>query len=104
MNKRNFGVVAALALLAGAEIAHAMGSSYGKGDPKHPQYNPQWPTGVKELVNREDRISGFWLNQFDSYNFVGHTTALNGFLEQYAKVRDTPLKVLLHPGRAVTSG
>ena len=67
--------------------------------------SPDWPEGTKELVNREGRISGYWSDGFgartDSLFFAGDTDAFNEFVAQYAMLKDTPLTLVLHPGRGL---
>ena len=101
MNKKMFGLIAALVMLAWVQPAFSMGGEYGKGDPKSPSWKLQWPVGVKELVNGENRVGGFWINSNDWFYFAGDTDSFNNFLEQYSKLQDTPLTLVLHAGKAL---
>ena len=60
-----------------------------------------WPEGTRELVNREGRVHGYFVNACDILFFAGDTSAFNEFLEQYAMLKDTPLTLVLHPGRGM---
>ena len=64
-------------------------------------WSPDWPEGTRELVNREGRVHGYFVNACDIPFFAGDTNAFNEFLEQYAVLRDTPLTLVLHPGRGM---
>jgi hypothetical protein len=57
-----------------------------------------WPYGMEDLVNRKDRIHGYWVNAEDIFFFAGETQALNDFFTKYAKLNDTKLVIVLHPG------
>ena len=60
--------------------------------------HPHWPQGLKDLVNREGRVHGFWVNEVDVFFYAGDTQAFNQFLEGYAKLPKTSLTVVIHPG------
>lgn len=62
---------------------------------------PDWPEGLWGLLNREDRVHGFFVNANDFCFFSGDTSAFNEFLAQYAKLEGTPLTLVLHPGRGL---
>lgn len=71
----------------------------GSDHPKGPvDGHAHWPQGLKELVNREGRVHGFWVNDEDVFFYAGDTQALNQFLEVYAKLPKTALTVVIHPG------
>ena len=72
------------------------GADYPPGTPAG--WSPDWPEGTKELVNREGRVHGYFLNACDVLFFAGDTSAFNEFVAQYAVLRDTPLTLILHPG------
>ena len=73
-------------------------------------YSPDWPAGLKELVSREGRVYGMHMDaptfgsgyEATSLFFVGDRNAFNQFLEEYAKLRETPLTLILHPGQGMT--
>jgi len=62
-----------------------------------------WPAGLRELVNREGRVYGYFINANDFFFFTGDTESFNDFLEQYARLKGTPLTLIVHPGRGITS-
>ena len=69
-------------------------------EPVHPQ--DEWPAGLAELLNREERVHGYWVNANDFFFFAGDTDAFNEFLERYATLKNTPLRLVLHPGVGMT--
>lgn len=60
-----------------------------------------WPEGLGQLVDRENRVHGFFVNASDFFYFTGDVNAFNEFLEQYAMLKDTPLRLVLHAGRGM---
>ena len=71
----------------------------GSDHPKGPVAgHDHWPQGLKELANREDRVHGFWVNEVDVFFYAGDTQAFNQFLEAYAKLPNTSLTIVIHPG------
>lgn len=59
-----------------------------------------WPKGVVELANDPRRVSGYWVNQSDSFFFAGDTAAFNAFLARYAALSpdETPHILIIQPG------
>lgn len=92
MKALTFSLLSALLL---PTLVLALGADHPKG-PVAAQ--PSWPQGLEALVNRNDRIHGYWVNSEDVFFYSGATPALNDFLAQYAKLKDTKLVVVLHPG------
>jgi hypothetical protein len=58
-----------------------------------------WPAGVSELVNRPQRVHGYFVNAEVVFFYAGDTQALNKFLAAYAKLPQTRLEVILHVGK-----
>jgi hypothetical protein len=58
----------------------------------------KWPQGLNELVNRPDRVHGYFVNWEDVFFFSGDTQTLNEFLAGYAKLETTVLELVVHPG------
>ena len=86
-----------LVLAAAATIALGLGAD-------HPADRPVggssgWPPALLDLVNSKGRVGGYFVNQFDSFFFQGDAKALAAWLERYAALPDTPLRLVLHPGR-----
>jgi len=79
--------------------AFAMGGDHPPG-PVHAQDG--WPAGLLELLNRDERVNGIWVNANDFFYFAGDTEAFNECLEQYAALKNTPLRLTLHPGVGTT--
>jgi hypothetical protein len=95
-------VVASTILFTSAFVL-AMGGSHGKGNPKAPTSAPGWSPGLVELINREDRVGGFWVNQFDSYTYAGDVRAFNEFVAKYAALPEGPHLLALTPPPAATT-
>jgi len=97
------GTIVLLALLfnmlAYRAPVFAMGGDHPPG-PVHAQ--DSWPAGLEELLNREERIHGIWVNANDFFYFAGDTEAFNECLQQYAALQNTPLVLVLHPGVGMT--
>jgi len=75
----------------------------GRDYPLGPVHGPdRWPAGLDKLVSREERVNGYFVNANDSFFFAGDTKALNEFLEQYATLKNTPIRLVLHPGAGMT--
>jgi hypothetical protein len=74
----------------------ALGADHPRGPVGKASY---WPDGLQELANRADRVHGFFVNAEDVFFYAGKTKALNEFLRDYAKLKDTKLEVVLHVGR-----
>lgn len=79
----------------------AVGPALGVGA-DHPAgpvaFSDRHPAGLADLVNRRDRVHGYWVNFEDVFFHRGDTAALNIFLEAYARLPKARLKVVLHPG------
>ncbi len=60
---------------------------------------PGWPAGLAELLNGEGRVYGYWLNGSDFFYYQGDTEAFNAFVAKYARLKGSPLKLVLHGGR-----
>ena len=87
---------ACLALAAAASPALGMGADHPND---RPVSHEEWPEGLAELINTKARVCGFFINASDWFYFKGDTKAFNAILVAYAKLKDTPLKLVLHPGR-----
>ena len=90
------GIILALLI---PTVAWALGSDH----PKQPVNNDKWPKGLAELVNADNRVHGYFVNWEDVFFFRGDTASLNAFLNGYAQLPDTKLKVVLHPGKLEVS-
>jgi hypothetical protein len=74
-------------------------------------FSPDWPAGLKELVSRQARVYGRHLDaptfgrgyEQVSIYFAGDSEAFNGFIEEYARLKGTPLTVTLRAGRGTVS-
>ena len=75
--------------------AHAIGSDHPKGSVAS-DYG--WPAGVKELVNRQDRVHGYWINDTHVFFYNGDSKAFNQFMDGYSKLKNIALYVVIHPG------
>ena len=88
-----------LVILAYSVPAFARGGSHRPG-PVHAQDG--WPTGLVELLNRDGRVNGYFVNANDFFFFAGDTEAFNEFIKQYATLKNTPLRLILYPGVGMT--
>src|SRR5438445_10620641 len=85
-----------LAMIFGSWNIFAMGRDY----PNDSQVNiPSWPEGMKNLVNRTNRVGGFMVNAQDIFFFSGTASDFNAFLGDYAKIQPIEKHLLiLHDG------
>ena len=91
-------LVPGLALAVCAATALGLGSDHPADQPVTGQNG--WPAGLAELLNAGGRVGGFFVNASDWFFFQGDAKAFNAWLEKYAALKDTPLRLVLHPGRA----
>jgi hypothetical protein len=93
-------VVASMALTC-AVAAFGVAMEYPKGQRV---VLPGWPraSGLEDLVNRDGRVYGYLINSDDYFFFAGDTRDFNAFVAEYAKLKDTPLLLVLHPGKGET--
>ncbi|MCX5677160.1 MAG: hypothetical protein NTX87_19400 [Planctomycetota bacterium] len=94
-------VLAAVVALGGcAVIALALVEDLPKGQPVGEWYKTSgWPEGLKDLVNIDGRVSCSYSPSHDFFTFRVDAKAFTKFLERYAKLKDTPLRLIIHPGR-----
>jgi len=59
---------------------------------------PDWPEGLLELVNAENRVHGFIVHLEEVFFFEGSTEDFNTFIQQFSKLPNTRLELVLHPG------
>ena len=90
-------------LVAGLALAVCVATALGLGA-DHPADQPVggssgWPPALLDLVNSKGRVGGYFVNQFDSFFFQGDAKAFAAWLERYTALPDTPLRLVLHPGR-----
>jgi hypothetical protein len=58
-----------------------------------------WPDGVKELVNRTNRVHGYFVNSEENFFFSGSTTNFSEFLLAYSKIQGVERhQLVLHEG------
>jgi hypothetical protein len=76
-------------------LAYGLGADHPAG----PIRNERWPAPLAELANAANRVHGYFVNSADVLFFRGDTPALNAFLATCARLPDTQLKVVLHPGK-----
>jgi hypothetical protein len=89
---------ACLAMAAAATPALDMGADHPND---RPVSHEEWTEGLAELINTKARVCGFFINASDWFYFRGDTKAFNAVLAAYAKLKDTPLRLILHPGRCL---
>lgn len=61
---------------------------------------PEWPAGMKDLVNAYARVHGYWVNAVDVFFFTGGTEEFSGFLKAYSEIDGiSSHRLTLHPGK-----
>ena len=96
MSRNTFIVVAmAAAVAAACSVATGWGMRFGAGPLSH---SDGWPDGLLDLCNRTSRVDGYWVNANAWCHFAGDAKAFNAFLNRYASLKTTPLRLILHPG------
>ncbi len=78
-------------VLGAASALLALVISYPKGGAG----NPDWPAELRELANSDASLGGYSHNANDWVYFSGDTPTLNRFLERYAQLKETPLRVVV---------
>lgn len=91
-----------VATMACCEVALAAGGGHGtKPATLSDSYLPESSSvQLTDLVNRPERVGGYWINSNNWFYFAGDTKKLNDFLCQYAKLTETPLVLVIHAGKA----
>ena len=92
-------LLAVLTMTACSTVALALGADHPADRPV--RGHDGWPKGLKELMNVEGRVGGFFVNADDYFYFCGDTKAFNAFLKQYAQMEDVGHRLVLHPGQGV---
>ncbi len=98
---RILAVVSALVLSALPKLVFGLGTDHPNDQPVGG--SDKWPAGLKELVNRPERVHGYFVNWEDIFFFAGDTDKLAEFLKAYAKLPATKLKIVLHPGKPIVT-
>jgi hypothetical protein len=112
MTRKMPAVLAAVVALWGCAALAMYGiSNHPKGEPAGGLSD--WPEGLKELVNIDNRVDGYVMYSdtligqpagCDAvFFFRGDAKAFAKFLDQYAKTKDTALRLVLHPGRCLST-
>jgi hypothetical protein len=77
--------------------ALALGSDHPADRPISAQ--PEWPAGLHGLLSHAGRVHGYFVNANDYFFYAGDAKALNEAIKAYAALKDTPLTLVLHPGK-----
>ena len=97
-------LVVALAgvVLVIAPMVLGLGGKYAtdRNKPNWGATHLKWPAGLADMVNSKHRVAGHWVNPSDEFFFKGTSADFNRFLQQYAKLADTPLTLVIHAGSA----
>lgn len=96
-----FASAVVVAALVCCTSALGLGADHRPGQPVH--WSPEWPEGLRELLEPSDFVHGYFVNASDFFFYAGDTEALNQFLQQYAALEDTPLTLVLHPGQGMVA-
>ena len=87
-----------LTLTATAAPALGLGADHPNDQPVQ---HKEWPEGLAEIINAYPRVCGFFINANDWFYYKGDTKVFNAVLVGYATLKDTPLRLVLHPGRCL---
>jgi len=90
-----FFLVVALAAAWRGPAALAWGTEEFGNKPVGAQ--PQWPTGLLDVINDAHRVYSSWVNGNENFYFSGDTRALNAAMEAFAKVEIDVREVVLLP-------
>jgi hypothetical protein len=93
-------ITALLILASCTALALALGGDIPANQPV--SWSPDWPAGLRELLDGGGRVDGYFINANSFLFFHGDAKAFNKFVQEYAKLKDTPLSLLLHPGRGMS--
>ena len=100
-SKIESAIVACFLLCVSTPRLLAMGGDYQiDADGKIILQQPDWPSGLADLINSGPVFAGHWVNANSEFFFLGDTASLNRFLKLYGGLKDTPLVVILHAGSA----
>jgi hypothetical protein len=92
-------VAALVVTLVCAAVAFGLSIEYPAGQPVAGW--PDWPAGLKDLVNSGGRVLGYSHDAYDFLYYQGDTDRFNQFMAACAKLKDTPVTLVLHPGRGI---
>jgi hypothetical protein len=82
-----------------AAVAFGLSMEYPIGQPV-PGW-PDWPAGLKDLVNSGGRVLGYSHDADDFLYYRGDADRFNRFLAGCAKLKDAPVTLILHPGGGI---
>lgn len=89
-------MIAACGIIFAEWNASGLGSDYPTNRPVN---QTSWPVGTSGLVNRADRIGGFFVNEEDIFFFGGSSTNFSEFLRDYSKIEGIERhRLILHDG------
>ena len=100
MKKATFLAAAAGLILACSTCAFSLAMEYGPEPIVQPS---SWPEGLADVLNSKSRVYGYLVNSQDLLYYSGDAATLNSFIKQLSELKDTPLTLVLHPGRGVTT-
>ena len=59
---------------------------------------PAWPTGYHSVVNKKNRIHGYWVNTTDVFFYRGENGEINDMIESLTSLKGVNTKIILHAG------
>lgn len=83
MNKRNCLFALLLLIVLRGNPAFAMASTHPQGPIENQE---KWPPGLVDVINRHDRVFGYWVNWDDIFHYRGNTDIFNDFLQSVEQV------------------
>jgi hypothetical protein len=85
-----------------AAVAFGLSMNYPPG--AHITGESDWPAGLEKLANSEGRVLAYMSWTVNTYLFyAGNTDRFNRFVAGCAELKNTPVTVILHPGRGTAS-
>ncbi len=100
MGRKVTSFLAGLLALLGCAPVFGLAVEHPPGYPV--SQHPDWPAGLADLLNRGGRVYGYAPFVGEFFFYAGDTEEFNEFIEQYAALKGTPMKLLLHPGQGKT--
>lgn len=93
--QRILGVVVVAAMFSAPASALAIGTDYEKPPAPGPDW---WTPDLQKLVLNEHWVHGYLINAEDKHFFAGSTEGLNKFLQEYSRLDQARLEIVLHEG------
>ena len=60
---------------------------------------PAWPAGLHKVINKKNRVHGFWVNTTDVFFYRGDSAQLNSMIDALGAIQGVNRKIVLHAGK-----